>query len=87
MRQVSKEYYSKLAMNMVDQFGSHNNDDLELARIIATQAIERYGFFNSEAEWDRFRKQGIWNDHDAVQAALVTIRLFHEKELWRTWRP
>jgi hypothetical protein len=42
---------------------------LEEARRIATEVCEDYGEFDNAA-LARFRKNGIWNDHPAVQAAL-----------------
>lgn len=59
---------------MVHQFGSQSNDDLEAARAIATAAIETYGDFD-ETVYQQFKERGIWNDHVSVQAALVAIRM------------
>lgn len=48
--------------------------ELAEAREVATVAIEKYGDWQQQQElWDRFRRQGIWNDHAAVQSALAVI--------------
>lgn len=61
------------ALKLVHSFGQHTPEQLEMARTIATAAIEIYGDLEPE-EWKRFRANGIWNDHAAVQAALAAIK-------------
>lgn len=58
---------------MSRHFGQHTPEELEEARAIATDAIEMYGDFPNQEIWDRFRSGGIWNDHVAVQAAIVAV--------------
>lgn len=55
------------------KFGDQTPEELEEARAAATAAIEIYGDFQQQELWDRFRKNGIWNDHAAVQSALSII--------------
>ena len=50
-----------------------SQQDLELARRIASETIERYGDFD-EAYWKMFREGGIWNDHVSVQTAISVIK-------------
>ena len=61
--------YDVVKESLLDQ-SRFNLTDLAVAREIATQTIEDYGDM-SEVEWIKFRKDGIWNDHVAVQAALI----------------
>lgn len=46
---------------------------LKKARKIATDVLLVYGEFD-DAEHHRFLNDGIWNDHPAVQSALVALR-------------
>ena len=55
------------------KFGQQSQAELDEARAAATDAIERYGEFERQEQWDRFRKFGIWTDHPAVQSALTII--------------
>lgn len=55
--------------------GVHDREDLEAARGIASAAIDTYGDFETKEIWDQYRTRGIWNDHVAVQAALVAIKM------------
>lgn len=66
--------YKERARKMVSSFGSHKWNELEAAKIIAQEAIERYGDL-TQHEMDRMRSNGIWADHCAVQAALAAIRM------------
>lgn len=59
-------------------FGNYEPADLGLARTIATQVVERYGE-NTAEEMARIRRDGIWNDHPAVQAALVAIKYVRQE--------
>jgi len=54
-------------------FGQHTPAELEYARKVATEIVEKYGYFENEALWKQFREHGIWNDHEAVQVALRVI--------------
>lgn len=58
---------------MSREFGKHTSDELKEARELATKFIEIYGDFGDQATWNHFRKNGIWNDHTAVQSALHVI--------------
>ena len=55
------------------KFGEQTKAELAEARAAATEAIEKYGDFQQSEVWDRFRRNGIWNDHAAVQSALIVI--------------
>lgn len=46
---------------------------LKRARKIATDVLLVYGEFD-DAGHHRFLNDGIWNDHPAVQSALVALR-------------
>lgn len=68
------------AANVLKTFnGTEDHEDLEAARGIASAAIDRYGDFVNEAIWEQFRRDGIWNDHVAVQAALVAIKMMRDE--------
>lgn len=57
------------------------NAEIELAKRIATAAIEKYGDWQDQALYDRMRSQGIWMDSPSVQAALSALyimRLRHD---------
>ena len=60
------------AMKVERHPGPFAGPDAELARACAMAVIEWYGS-DDEVTMDRIRKNGIWNDHIAVQAALATI--------------
>ncbi len=51
---------------------AENRHHLKEAREIASSVMEKYGDF-SDAQWEIFRTQGIWNDHPAVQAVLIAL--------------
>lgn len=46
---------------------------LQKARGAATTACLKYGEFD-DANWHQFSSKGIWNDHPAVQSALIILR-------------
>ncbi len=46
---------------------------LKRARKIATDVLLVYGEFDAETH-QKFLNDGIWNDHPAVQSALVALR-------------
>lgn len=62
------------ARAMTRSYGTHTDEELAQARTIALQVVERYGD-DDEHALERMRRNGIWSDHPAVQAALVTLRL------------
>lgn len=70
----------KRADELIAEFKSVPYDELEAARAVATAAHETYSPFD-EAEWKRFKENGIWNDDVAVQAALAMLRLCKEGKL------
>lgn len=70
----------KRADELIAAFGSHTPDELEAARAVATAAHEIYSSFDPP-EWERFKKDGIWNDDVAVQAALAMYKLCKEGKL------
>lgn len=55
------------------KFGQHTQDELNEARNVATAMIKEYGDWTDTATWNRFRENGIWNDHVSVQSALAII--------------
>src|SRR6185312_10104891 len=72
---MSLNQFRAAARAMATTFGQHKAEELVAARAIADAALTGYGDFD-EAGWQRYRSEGIWNDHVAVQAALIAIRLF-----------
>ena len=52
--------------------GPFSGPDAELARSCAMAVIEWYGA-DDPITMERIRKNGIWNDHIAVQSALAAI--------------
>lgn len=63
------------AEQVIRTFGMTDHADLDAARAIASAAIDTYGDFPNGEIWEQYRSQGIWNDHVAVQAALVAIKM------------
>lgn len=53
-------------------------EEMKLARLAAATAVIGYGEFTVE-EWTRYNRDGIWNDHPAVQAAIEAIKLMKEQ--------
>lgn len=58
---------------LLGSWSSATPAELERARMIATAAVEKWGDEDEHA-FARLRSGGIWNDHAAVQAALVALR-------------
>lgn len=53
--------------------------DIELARACAMAVIPFYGN-DDEVTYRRILKNGVWNDHVAVQSALAAIHHLKSKE-------
>lgn len=63
------------AIKILSEFnGIADVEDLEVARIVATEVIKEYGDLGPAA-WAELEDLGIWNDHAAVQSALVAIKM------------
>ena len=58
--------------------GPFTGHDAELARACAMAVIPFYGD-DDEVTHQRIMKDGVWNDHVAVQAALACIHYFKTK--------
>lgn len=71
------ETVKRRAEELIAEFGNQTPDELEIARAVATAAHETYSSFDPP-EWERFKKNGIWNDDVAVQAAIAMYRLCKE---------
>jgi hypothetical protein len=56
------------------RFGQQSAEQLEIARACATAAHEDYSDFDA-LTFDRFKKDGIWNDDVAVQSALAALQM------------
>jgi hypothetical protein len=78
---IDSKEVRKQADELVRTFGLDdiNSGRLATAREIACAAIERYGDLDDYG-WHIYRNHGIWNDHSAVQAALIAIKMFMPKE-------
>lgn len=75
-----EDYFVSLrrrAETAVDTFGQQTDEELESAKIIATEAIKVYGDLAPDEQAD-FAAQGIWHDHVSVQAALAAIRSYRK---------
>lgn len=54
------------------------DEELELARRIATEVAAKYGVYDQE-QWNEFKSKGIHNDDHAVQTAIAVIKHFNTK--------
>ncbi|MEM7069836.1 MAG: hypothetical protein AAF478_13240 [Pseudomonadota bacterium] len=57
-----------------DVFGDHRSSDLALARRIASISSEKWGS-GDQHEYEAVVEGNIWNDHHAVQSALLAIHV------------
>jgi hypothetical protein len=61
-------------------WGTATEAQREMARAIATAAILTYGDMDT-VMFQQFLDRGIWNDHSAVQSALIAIRMLPAMDL------